>query len=161
MAIYAEQLEHLVKSLSLGRLHTSRGGASLLRRTTARATKQAAHHVHERVALPWALDTKVHFSDQLESLAPCADLGDIRRVLRDELLVDVRRAALDGEQEEAEEVEEGQAREDAQVGAVAADILDAEALVVVAEGRGEETVGGVGRADVANEEVWEDGARGV
>ena len=134
-----------------------------LRRASAAraASKQAAHHVEQRIALPRALDPKVHLGNGLEGLAPGANLLQVRRVLLHQLPVRVGGGALHRQQQEGEEVEEGQAREDAHVGARGADVLHPQAAVVFCQGAGEEAVGGAGTADVADEQVRQDGAGGV
>lgn len=78
-----------------------------------------------------------------------------------ELAEQVRRAALHGQQQQAEEVEQRQRRVDAQVGAGAADLLHAKAGVGLLQPSGEEKQALVGGAHVADQQVGEDAARGV
>ena len=103
-------------------------------------------------------DAKVHLGNHFQRFRPRIRLVDLRGVFGDEALVDFWRGALDSEQEEAEEIEEREAGEDANVGARARHVLDAEAGVVAAQGAGEEAVAVVGGPDVAHEQVGQDGA---
>lgn len=81
--------------------------------------------------------------------------------MRLQLLEEVRAAALDREEQQAEEVEEREGRVDADVGGGGRDALHAEAGVRGGELGGEEEEGFVGRARVADQKVREDGAGGV
>lgn len=78
-----------------------------------------------------------------------------------QLLIQIATPPLHGQQQETQEIEQGKNGVDAHVGGFAADFLDADGFVAVVEAGGEDEMGLVGRTEVADEEVWEDGASGV
>lgn len=141
----------LVESLSSRSLQPR--SSCLLRRRCSASAKQSAHHIHQRIALSRLLNAKVHLSNHLQGLRPRLRLVYLRRILGNQALVDFGSASLDGQEQQAQEVEQRQAGEDSNVGSVAGDILNAEGWVVVCECADEESVGCGSGADVADEEI--------
>ena len=113
--------------------------------------------------LPRPLDSKVHLSNHVEGRIPStAELGDVAGVLAPQLPEEVGAALLDGEEEQAQEVEQGQARENLRLGFLGLDSLGRESSGIFAgQSSGERAVGGVGGAHIGDEEVREDSAGSV
>lgn len=68
----------------------------------------APHHVEQRVALPRDLDAKIQLSDGGKGLVPAAHLFQVWRIVLGQLLEEVGTTPLDGQQEQAEEIEQWQ-----------------------------------------------------
>lgn len=80
---------------------------------------------------------------------PCFHLLDVGRILCRQLSVEVGRLPRYGQEKEAEEVEEGDAREYSDIGRAAADVLYPDgAALVLDEGARKVSVRRVGRPEV-------------
>ena len=143
------------------RLPSTTTTASSTRRCATTTTKEATHQIHQRVHRAGLRDAEVHLGDHVEGLLPGGlDLAEVRGVLGGQLAVEVGAAALDREQQQAQEVEQRDAGEHAGVGRAAADVLRPEhplVLLVPHERAREDPVARVGRAQVCREEVRQDG----
>lgn len=122
------------------RLHPLRL-ALLLRKRIATAHQHTTHHIKHGITLARNFDAEIHLANLQEGLFPCGDFFEVRGVVLFEGLEEVGGAALDGEEQEAEEIEEGQGGVDADVAGGAGDALDAEAWVGCTETGGEEEEG--------------------
>ena len=78
-----------------------------------------------------------------------------------QLLKQIAAAPWNGQQQETQEIEEGKDWVDAHVGGFTADFLDADGFIGAVETGGEDEVGFVRGAEVANEEVGKDGASSI
>lgn len=85
----------------------------------------------------------------------------MRCVMLGQLLIQIAAPPLHGQQQETQEIEQGKNGVDAHVGGFAADFLDADGFVAAIEAGGEDKMGLVGGAEIAHEEVREDGASGI
>lgn len=63
------------------------------------------HHVEERIALSGDLDSKVRLADLGQRVVPDANLLDVDRIVLAEFLEQSGPASLNGEKEQADEVE--------------------------------------------------------
>lgn len=126
--------------------------------TSTTAEEHAPHHVEERVPLPGYLDSEIRLPDLRQRVVPDPDLLDVHDIVLTQFLVHPRDAALHGEEEQADEVQQGQRRVNAHVGPCGTDGLREEAWIRAPEGGGEDQEGLVRGLEVADEEVWEDAA---
>lgn len=105
--------------ITLVKLHTGRRSSLDLLRgplspsptsiilTTLTAKKHIAHHIHERVALARDLDSEILLANLGQELIPNTNVPDLRRVVRSQLFEQICASALDGQQQQADEVEQG------------------------------------------------------
>lgn len=143
------------------KLHASWGCLDLLRpaRLLARITaskQHSAHHIHQWVSLPRDLDGKVLLTNLRQGIIPEADFFNLCCVVSSQVTEEIRTPALDGQQQQADKVDQRQRREDTGIRAGTADILHTQLGVGRRELGSENEQGLVGAAEIAREQVWED-----
>jgi hypothetical protein len=124
--------------------------------TLASSKQHTAHHIHQGVSLPGNLNGEVLLANLSQSIIPYANVFNLCRIVGSELLEQISTSALDGQQQQADEVQQREGRVDPGIGTGAADFLHTEGRVGCGKSRGEDEQGFVGTADVAGEEIWED-----
>ena len=128
---------------------------------TTAAKEHAAHHVQQGICLSGNLNAKVQFPNLSQSVVPNGHVPNLCHILTVQLSEKIGSSSLDGQEQQAKIIKQGEGGVHPNVGAGAAHGLHTKGRVRCRQSRGENQQCLIGAAGVSDQEVWQDCARCV